>query len=720
MGMATPTSTRGSSRRSRGLMSLTIIVLLLLNVWSISQPRATVAHAAGESHAPGQRTVTSTRVNAGNLAPMTSKGSGDLTWHSGAILHSPTVYAIFWGSYWGSGSGPAEEQSTVNFLRGLSGSSYAGVLTQYYDNSGHATTTINVGGVVTDTQQPPTTSDCGVSTAVNSGSVQAEAGYWASYNNWPTSGNVLYIVYMPPTIVVDDTTSFWFGLFDAGCSNAASGWCGIHATDPYPAGSNFPYATIIYPGSGCMAGGSNANSLASTTAHETFEAITNPYPGSSTGAWYDSGWNEIGDKCNQQIADVNGTWLVTWIGGNQYYVQEMYDNAAHDCTQYYQDVYAVGANGHLYDYHWHDYQGWTINDISGAPSAALTGTASGSTFVQDSQLVQDVFVNDVNGHVQEYWKYPNTSWNHADHTPSGITFTGSPSGVSFTFPGQTNINHSVYDIGTNGHLYYLSWEEYVHGWQVADLNSVSGTPAVAFTFAPSGTAFVQSGAEYQTTYARGNDGRLYEYWWTNNTWHENCVSCNVGALPNSATVDSGPSAVSFVYPGQSAMNHAIFVMGSDGYLYDFHWQQGSSWSWTSVAGSSGNYASLTDSPSAHFLIQSGTGVLDAYARSDGGQLIEYWNSTGSTQSSGWNSGNDSVAAGANITFNGSPSGISYNLPIGQNNAPVRHSVYVVTTDGHLREFLWVQGGGSWALLDHGAPYGTSVAAGSEQASSSAG
>lgn len=50
-----------------------------------------------------------------------------------------------------------------------------------------------------------------------------------------------------------------------------------------------------------------------------------------------------------------------------------------------QDVFAVGANGHLFDYHWSSAH-WETNDL-GAPATGVTlvGTPSSNTFTSSGQ-----------------------------------------------------------------------------------------------------------------------------------------------------------------------------------------------------------------------------------------------------------------------------------------------------------------------------------------------
>jgi len=361
-------------------------------------------------------------------------------------------------------------------------------------------------------------------------------------------------------------------------------------------------------------------------------------------------------------------------------------------------VYAVGQNGDLYQYQWSSSTSWLVTDL-GQPGVALTGVPSGHTEIQDGGVVQDVYVNDTNGRLHEYW-YQNGAWGNGTLSPpSGVMFIGSPSAFSYTLPAQTSENHSVFDIGNNGHLYNYSWHEGGSGWTLTDLTATTGG-YVSAAWAPSAQAFLQSGSEVQDVYASTPGYALAEFWW-NGTWHYDSPG-SVAPLPSGVNMWSNPSAMTFSYPNSYAtVRHSIFFTGSNNHLYDYQWAQGSSWSLTDVTNSVGG-AAMEYAPSANFLVQSGSGVQDVFVGGTDGDIHEFYFSQ---SNNAWRTDDISVAASATgYTIIGGPSSFSNFLPSAPMNA--RHSVFVVTSDGMLREFLWVQSTTPWELIDHGAPANT--------------
>lgn len=405
--------------------------------------------------------------------------------------------------------------------------------------------------------------------------------------------------------------------------------------------------------------------------------------------------SENGSLAGRYNLNVSG-WVVGGDGVN--YTTAWLHNP--NDTQSDDYVYSVGQNGHLYDYHWSGSAGWSITDL-GAPGNALTGSPSGQTEIQDGSVVQDLYVNGTEGNLHEYW-YQNGAWHNGTlYPPSGVSFIGSPSAFSYTLPAQTAENHSVFDIGSNGHLYNYSWHEGVSGWALTDLSATFGA-YVSTSWSPSAQAFLQSGSEVQDVYVASSNYTLGEFWW-NGSWH---FSSPGGAvpLPSGVSVWSTPSAMTFSYPNSpSTTRHSVFFTGSNGHLYDYQWAQGSSWSWNDITNAVGSVSAQYD-PSANFLVQSGSGVQDVFVAGTDGDIHEYYFSQ---SNNAWRTGDISVAASATgYSIIGGPSSFSNFLTFAPMTA--RHSVFVITSDGHLREFVWAQNTTPWQLVDHGAPSNTTL------------
>ena len=77
----------------------------------------------------------------------------------------------------------------------------------------------------------------------------------------------------------------------------------------------------LSPSRSCNSLSGVANSMASATAHELMEAITDPYVTS----WMDSDSQEIGDKCEADLRCVR-------LGAGSFQLQSEYSDAAHACV----------------------------------------------------------------------------------------------------------------------------------------------------------------------------------------------------------------------------------------------------------------------------------------------------------------------------------------------------------------------------------------------------
>lgn len=270
----------------------------------------------------------------------TSPTHCDLTWHNGPVQEKPVAYAIFWGKSWSTGSGlNADGTVAKDYLRDVGGSNYANMLSQYYDATGHISKNIPLKGTWLDTSNPPTNTSC-TSKTVQDAAIRKEILKAISTKHWPQGNvNVTFFVYTPSKYSVDDS----------GCSSARpGGYCGYHNIF----GNNVVYAEIVFPTKGCLVtplkSGENVNgqSLADVTAHEQFEAATDPNPGNPGWQDVDGGAGEIGDKCNFNVTK----GFTKLSNGGSFEVQTEYSDVTHTCDNSYTPG-NIWLTGHDPDYH---------------------------------------------------------------------------------------------------------------------------------------------------------------------------------------------------------------------------------------------------------------------------------------------------------------------------------------------------------------------------------
>jgi hypothetical protein len=221
-----------------------------------------------------------------------------MTWHTGAILPSATVTAIFWGTSWGSYVGD-KITGVASFYEGYGGTNYALASTEYTGSNGQVGTAITYGGNLVDTSAAP-------SRAPKVSAIQNEVckmianpvpnGYYPVYVDTPR-GSAQYCAWH--SYGSCNGVAVQFGFFfdldgDAGCD----------------------------PQDGRTVSSQGLEALANVSAHELSETMTDP----RNGGWYDSGGNENGDKC----AWTFNVPYVTFANGSTWKLQGEWSNAAYN------------------------------------------------------------------------------------------------------------------------------------------------------------------------------------------------------------------------------------------------------------------------------------------------------------------------------------------------------------------------------------------------------
>lgn len=239
---------------------------------------------------------------------------GNMAYFGGPVMTTPKAYLVFWG--WG---GPGTDANHVDsmltsFFKGVGGTTYAGVVTQYYQTVGGANQNITnppnqFAGAWYDDTSP-------IHDNLSAADYAAEAGRAVDHFNAGTpDANANYIVATPKAFN------------DAGFNQQS--YCAYHdytTTTGYP-GVTPKIAFTVLPyipnmGSGCGAGAVNTPGLLDgvtmVAGHEYLEAVTDPAvfaTGASDGGWVDTIGNENADKCAYVFVGPGAVTNVTFTTG---------------------------------------------------------------------------------------------------------------------------------------------------------------------------------------------------------------------------------------------------------------------------------------------------------------------------------------------------------------------------------------------------------------------
>jgi hypothetical protein len=238
-----------------------------------------------------------------------------MTWHSGAILNSAAVTAIFWGTSWASPTFTGDKVTGLDsFYSGVGGSHYAGTNTEYTGTNGTVGTGVAYGGHVVDASAAPT--------------------------HAPKTSQVLAEVCS--TIANPVVNGFYPVYVDAPRGHARyCAWHSYGSCNGVPVQFGFFFSLDGDPGcdpqdtSGLHSQGLAA--LANVSGHEISETFTDP----RNGGWYDSSGAENADKC----AWTFGAPLLTFSNGTEWKVQGNWSNAAFTAGTGYPN--SSGQNGCL-------------------------------------------------------------------------------------------------------------------------------------------------------------------------------------------------------------------------------------------------------------------------------------------------------------------------------------------------------------------------------------
>lgn len=274
----------------------------------------------------------------------------NLAYGGGPIVTSPTVYVVYWGSQWGTGSTVTDDPSGEAALQQSffqhaygSGDTFFTSQTQYCQ--GVATGTTQCNGAGTPVGHPTSNPFAGAwldssakaPSRPSDAQLAAEAVRAAAH--FGVSGDNIQIIVDSPHGVVP--------------KGFKTQYCAWHDVTTNASGADVPYTNMPYitdAGSGCganfvtpsngVSGGTEGITIVG--GHEYAETLTDPEAGNG---WLDATGYETGDKC-AWISSGQGASAIIALNGAYYAVQSLwsdnYGGGAGNCVTY----YAGASNQH--------------------------------------------------------------------------------------------------------------------------------------------------------------------------------------------------------------------------------------------------------------------------------------------------------------------------------------------------------------------------------------
>src|ERR1035437_3488452 len=237
-----------------------------------------------------------------------------------AVQLKPQVYALFWGPWWGSPQGKAESTQLTAILGALHGSSYANVLTPYYEIPGANNQRVYVSN---DWQLSGTWLDPSFPRAnfKDDGSVLDAAGKIAA-DGLAASGispnpDMSVLVFAQTGPHNSRGSSHLGGNYD--CR-------GVHETLA-PPGLDSIAVSVVWSGHPKTDRACNLKAASITATHEWAETITNP----SDAGWFDKYGQEVADEC----ANLNEPRVLLRPAGAapvRAYVEPLWSISEHRCV----------------------------------------------------------------------------------------------------------------------------------------------------------------------------------------------------------------------------------------------------------------------------------------------------------------------------------------------------------------------------------------------------
>jgi len=306
------------------LAALVALVVIGALAIALTRPGAPLPLVAPAAPAAQQRVV---------QVPSDRSARGSVAYQGGPVQLHPTSYLIFWGPSWQDDFGAlnAVGQDVENYFADMGGTPYENILTQYCDAQRRCVAnTHELDGVWIDTSRPKPDPGCIGAHTISDTNIQREIQRAIQQAGWPTdSENAVYFLYIEKGYDVG-AGGVYQGMLPGLCApNSLYEFCGYH---DYSNLAHVAYAVFPYPTDpkGCAKITSDRDTvsqvLIKVSAHEQFEAISDPRPQTNTAFNSDNG-GEVGDKCNTQFPPQE-----TVLHGNPYNLQLEYSNADRACV----------------------------------------------------------------------------------------------------------------------------------------------------------------------------------------------------------------------------------------------------------------------------------------------------------------------------------------------------------------------------------------------------
>ncbi|MEX2105645.1 MAG: NHL repeat-containing protein [Solirubrobacterales bacterium] len=257
-----------------------VIVALALGAPQASAEPPPIGQATAESDlmiystdgSPNALEGTPTSPPVGTSGYPVDDWTGPMPFNIGYVQHRPHVYAIFWGSDWNNHPGTREK--LIGLYQWLSGSSYAQILTQYFDHNGYISNETDLTSFTDTRIVTPSQANATDIRAEIDWAIQNQPG-WQSVNY-----ENQYVVFTPPGTPV------------------APGACGYHGWS-----GQYAFAYVPWSPTECRRGLEPWGAMQVTASHEWAEAATDPIPLPDYWGWTISEvQGEIADLCNTGTA----------------------------------------------------------------------------------------------------------------------------------------------------------------------------------------------------------------------------------------------------------------------------------------------------------------------------------------------------------------------------------------------------------------------------------
>ncbi len=292
------------------VLSAMILTLAALMTMPVNAFAATPMGTKPQPQAPSFLHLSGTRAN---VNPATVS---NMTYRGGSVMGGTTnVYAIFWEPF-------GRVSANYNFLitryfNDVGGQPLYNNNAQYPDSTHVAPLNTVLAGVWDDITSYP-------ETPLLDRDIQQEVRTAQSVNGWSSSVHNVFFVFLDrgQDLCKDSSRTH--------CASTPfpNGFCGYHGAFGSTIYAALPYDASFSCNPGSSPNHDDADWTINVTSHEQMESATDPFGN----AWFDSGGQEIGDKCNFVFGTRDSFGGdVNW-GGDEYIVQKEWDNVVSGCV----------------------------------------------------------------------------------------------------------------------------------------------------------------------------------------------------------------------------------------------------------------------------------------------------------------------------------------------------------------------------------------------------